>query len=189
METKSEILKAATDLFAAFGYHKTTMDQIAKTANVAKGTLYWHFSSKKELLISILQLDMKTWSEFLQQLKDDHSLTSAEKVEKIINHRVSFFIKHNSLIKEAMGGEKPIKNGFSRPIKILKDKNLSLVSDIFAQGVSRGEFEVDDPKIAAMALMGMNLFIPRNSNLISAENNQRITQIIKKLILHGVIKK
>ena len=189
METKDQILAVATELFATFGYHKTTMDQISKTANVAKGTLYWHFSSKKELLINILQLDMKDWSRFLQKLKDDQDLTSSQKLEAIIDHRVSFFVRHNSVIKEAMAEETDVKNGFPKKIRGLKDSNLRLVSDIFVQGVKRGEFEVEDPQIAALALMGMNLFIPSNSYLDSPENNQHIKQMIKRLIFHGVLKK
>lgn len=188
METKDQILTAATELFATFGYHKTTMDQIAKTANVAKGTLYWHFSSKKELLISIIKLDMKNWSSFLQRLKDDLQLTSSEKLEALIDHRISFF-RHHSVIKEAMADEMHVKNGFPKKIRGIKESNLRLISDIFTQGVDRGEFEVEDPKIAALALMGMNLFIPRNRDLLFPETDQRIKEMIKKLIFHGVLKK
>ncbi|CAM3957057.1 Transcriptional regulator TetR family [Geobacillus stearothermophilus] len=45
-DRKRQIIEAATQSFAAFGYKATTMEQIAKLANVGKGTIYTFFSVK-----------------------------------------------------------------------------------------------------------------------------------------------
>ncbi|MES9682444.1 helix-turn-helix domain-containing protein, partial [Gottfriedia acidiceleris] len=46
---KQNILQAATKSFTIFGYKATTMSQIAKQANVGKGTIYTFFKNKEEL--------------------------------------------------------------------------------------------------------------------------------------------
>ncbi|MBN1186981.1 MAG: helix-turn-helix transcriptional regulator, partial [Bacteroidales bacterium] len=47
--TRESILNVATRLFGRFGFHKTSMDEIAKIARKAKGSLYYHFASKEDL--------------------------------------------------------------------------------------------------------------------------------------------
>lgn len=54
--TRSEIVTAAIEEFMDIGITRTTMDKIAKRANLAKGTLYLHFASKEELLQGALEV-------------------------------------------------------------------------------------------------------------------------------------
>jgi len=51
---KESIIKAAQDLFRKYGYHKTSVNEIAKKAKIAKATIYKYFDSKEVLLHSIL---------------------------------------------------------------------------------------------------------------------------------------
>jgi AcrR family transcriptional regulator len=51
--TRQEILAAAGILFMKKGYDATSVDDIAEAANVAKGTLYYHFKSKDEVLLGL----------------------------------------------------------------------------------------------------------------------------------------
>ena len=52
---RRQIAAAAEALFLAQGYGAVSMDQVAKTANVSKATLYAHFASKEALFASIMQ--------------------------------------------------------------------------------------------------------------------------------------
>ena len=51
---KESIIKAAQDLYRKYGYHKTSVNEIAKKAKIAKATLYKYFESKEVLLHYIL---------------------------------------------------------------------------------------------------------------------------------------
>lgn len=53
-EVQERILEAATDAFASAGYHAVTLKQIAATAGVSERGLVYHFPSKEELLIAVL---------------------------------------------------------------------------------------------------------------------------------------
>jgi len=51
---KESIKKAAQELFRKFGYHKTSVNEIARRAKIAKATIYKYFDSKEDVLHSLL---------------------------------------------------------------------------------------------------------------------------------------
>ena len=61
------LLDAAADLIARYGYDKTTINDIAGQAGVAKGTVYLHWTSKEELFETLLMREIKWLMEDLLQ--------------------------------------------------------------------------------------------------------------------------
>jgi AcrR family transcriptional regulator len=57
---KESIKKAAQELFRKFGYHKTSVNEIAKRAKIAKATIYKYFDSKEAVLHVLLMEYIKT---------------------------------------------------------------------------------------------------------------------------------
>jgi AcrR family transcriptional regulator len=55
-ERREALLDAALDVFAARGYHGSSIDDIAQAAGVSKALIYEHFESKKELHASLLEV-------------------------------------------------------------------------------------------------------------------------------------
>jgi AcrR family transcriptional regulator len=54
-EAREELLTAALHVFARRGYDQAGVDEIASQAGYSKGALYWHFASKEELLVALLE--------------------------------------------------------------------------------------------------------------------------------------
>lgn len=52
---KQEILDAAEQLFASKGFDHTSISDILKETGIARGTLYYHFKSKEELLDAVIE--------------------------------------------------------------------------------------------------------------------------------------
>jgi len=48
-DKREKIIDAAIKLFTRLGYHQTKLDEVARQAEIAKGTLYLHFKSKEDL--------------------------------------------------------------------------------------------------------------------------------------------
>ena len=67
MDRRGMIIEAATKSFSLFGYKATTMDQVAKLANVGKGTIYTFFKNKEELFNEIV--DIIALNKFKKQYK------------------------------------------------------------------------------------------------------------------------
>ena len=55
------IIAAATELFTAYGYRKTSVDEIAQRAHVAKGTIYLYFRTKAGILLHAVVEEKKAY--------------------------------------------------------------------------------------------------------------------------------
>jgi AcrR family transcriptional regulator len=55
IEIREKIIKAAMDAFSKNGFDRTRMDDVAKTADLSKGTIYLHFKSKEDLFYAICE--------------------------------------------------------------------------------------------------------------------------------------
>ncbi len=53
-QIREQILSASQDLFRKYGYHKASMNEIAKKARLAKATIYKYFESKDDILKTII---------------------------------------------------------------------------------------------------------------------------------------
>ncbi|GAC1388595.1 MAG: helix-turn-helix domain-containing protein [Ktedonobacteraceae bacterium] len=66
------ILEAAAELIARWGYKKTTIDDIAKQAGVAKGTIYLHWKTREELFKAVLvHEELKLMEDMKQRIASD----------------------------------------------------------------------------------------------------------------------
>lgn len=59
LEREQRILAAAAELFAHYGYAKTTMDEIAARAGISKGAVYLHFRSKDDLMDRLIAREVE----------------------------------------------------------------------------------------------------------------------------------
>ena len=64
-DTRNKIIAVASKLFGRYGFYKTSMDEIAKIARKAKGSLYYHFTDKKELFRVVVSTEMENFKEKL----------------------------------------------------------------------------------------------------------------------------
>jgi TetR/AcrR family transcriptional regulator, fatty acid metabolism regulator protein len=53
-DSRDEILRAAMHLFANRGFHETSMSEVAREAHVSKALIFWHFKTKEELFVAVL---------------------------------------------------------------------------------------------------------------------------------------
>jgi AcrR family transcriptional regulator len=103
-EKQSRIVEAAVELFAEKGYSGSSTSEIAQRAGVAEGTIFRHYKTKKELLLSIVAPTM-VWliSPFVLREFRDVFKTDYESVDQflraIIENRIEFLEKNQSLLK------------------------------------------------------------------------------------------
>ncbi|MGG4444948.1 TetR/AcrR family transcriptional regulator [Brevibacillus porteri] len=79
-----EILEAAGELFRNQGYVHTTVDAIIQKVGVAKGTFYYYFKSKEEILEAFVQSMVDTLCEEYKKIADDSTLSIMEKVRQML---------------------------------------------------------------------------------------------------------
>ena len=65
------ILDAAAELMLRWGYNKTTIDDIARSSGVAKGTIYLHWKTREDLFLALMRREYVRLVEDIQQLIAD----------------------------------------------------------------------------------------------------------------------
>jgi len=78
---RQRLLAAATELFVVHGYRKTSIDDVARAAGVAKGTVYLYYRNKAELLLHAAAQEKLR---FLKQLMPSDSLRPVERLRACI---------------------------------------------------------------------------------------------------------
>lgn len=83
-ERKNEILDAAERLFTVKGYGKTTILDILEQVGIAKGTFYYYFKSKEEVMDAIIERFIEQDVQKARQIALDKGLTPVQKFCGII---------------------------------------------------------------------------------------------------------
>ena len=86
---KDAILEATDRLLARFGYRKMTVEDIAAEAGIGKGTIYLHFSSKEEVVLSHIDRIVDRLRERLKEIAGSDA-TAAERLRLMLLTRVLF---------------------------------------------------------------------------------------------------
>jgi AcrR family transcriptional regulator len=94
---KEQISKGALRAFSKNGYSETTMDTIAEEANVAKGTLYYHFKTKEELFLHVNQKGVELLIESVTTAIRDDSKPIAERLFYVLDEHLRFFAENREL--------------------------------------------------------------------------------------------
>jgi len=98
IDRRSLIVDAASKSFSLFGYKGTTMEQVAKIANVGKGTIYTFFANKEELFQEVMNkllLEMKYVAE--KVISDERSFF--DNLTEALNELLEFRKEHELALK------------------------------------------------------------------------------------------
>jgi len=79
---KLQIMETAVKIFAEEGYHKASISQISKAANISKGLIYNYFKSKEDLMRQVLLHGIEGFKESFSQMEDE--LDTPEELEIFI---------------------------------------------------------------------------------------------------------
>ena len=90
--TKSDIIKRALNLFRTQGYHKTTMSDIGTACNLLKGSIYHYFSSKEDLMKSVLEVLRDHYRDKVFIHAYDENLSSKKRLKTLGEKSLDVFV-------------------------------------------------------------------------------------------------
>jgi len=140
--TKESILSVADKLFSRFGFHKTSMDEIAKIARKAKGSLYYHFASKEDLFKEVVSKELINLKNQLSVIVENTDLSASGKMKK-------YLIKRMEVLNDAANYHETLKADFFEHFHFIDDLRTELdawekenLKKIILQGAEKGEFTI-----------------------------------------------
>jgi len=151
---KKRIFETASELFSEFGFLGISMGKIAKRLNITKAALYYHFKSKKQLYLAVLENSyqnlFKTISRGVFQAK-----TSEQKLSLLIQNYLYFGLKEKNLIKSSFLKSPELDSEITDYIAKLRKKiNTQFqasLKEIFKEKKWKGDVDV---KFITLFLLG-----------------------------------
>jgi AcrR family transcriptional regulator len=105
MDKRKSILESAVELFAEHGYNQTSMQQIAESVGISKGSLYSFFQSKEDLIISIYEHYQQLVFERAFVVGLEGNLPPLERFAKQFQVQFEGILEYKSYMKMHMRGE------------------------------------------------------------------------------------
>ena len=147
---KRELLKIAYDMFLTRGYENTSVDEIIGKAQIAKGTYYYYFESKEQMLEEVIDMMIDSEAEAAKQI----IATDIPVPQKIVGILTSM---------KPSEEEQPVKNALFQPENVLMhykvrqkliDVIAPLLSEVIEEGVNEEIFECENiPERVKMRLI------------------------------------
>jgi TetR/AcrR family fatty acid metabolism transcriptional regulator len=153
-DTRTRIISAATKLFAENGYQQTTISDIAKMVSLSEGSIYEHFLSKEDLLLTIPDLWIaNSIEEFKIQLLGIEG--SSNKLRKFLWWYLYYIEREPLTAKVVFLFLKTSSNFMKTEVYSNVKAFYSILLEIFEEGRKSGEMKKDlDPYIARAIFLG-----------------------------------
>ncbi len=152
-ERKDQILDAASEVFAAKGVHEARMDDIVQESGLSKGSLYWYFKSKDEIIIGIFErLFSREFADLTNLVSDespaaDRLIRYTERAIKDIFRLLPFAPIAYEFLSLAFR-----RKYFREAFKVYLNAHMDILVPIIQQGVDSGEFRSVDANETAIAI-------------------------------------
>lgn len=139
-ERKKELVKKAYELFITKGYENTSVEDIIESAGIAKGTYYYHFESKEQILEEVINMMIDEGVERAKQILKSDLKPEEKLVYTILALRITpeeQSVQDTIHTKENVILHKKVNDR-------IVDKAVPILSEIAREAKKEGLFNLDD---------------------------------------------
>jgi len=191
-----DILDAATKIFAEKGYAGSRTSDIAKEANVAEGTIFRYFKTKKDLLVGLL---MPLMVKFFRPLmfKSMERIMENEKKESInlvlkniMMDRMNLLKRNTPLVKTIMV-ESIYHPELLEPLqKEVLPKMIPIVDKFFKENIESGNLRYIDPRLMTRSLIsllaGFSVLTSLFPEVFTSQGDEKEIEGIVDILINGI---
>ena len=151
-KTKRKIFETSMKLFAEKGYDATSIEEITANVGVAKGTLYYHFSSKEEIFGFLIEEGVKLLKNSIE-IKTEKLENALDKIRAIVLIEIKVLVKYEEfmtiVLREIWGsGER------SNLCKKHVFEYIQMIEEIVEEGINKKEIIDGDKNVIASGIFG-----------------------------------
>ncbi len=151
---KEEIFTAAAAVFAEKGFSNTRMEDIARKANIGKGTLYEYFRSKDELFFALYDNLLNTFHQTIYAaLTPDQ--TPSQSLAALVSATLRAFDEWQNYGILLLDFWNEHRRGKFLEVEFseIYDKSRGIIRQLIEAGIENGELEPVDPSVAASIII------------------------------------
>jgi len=155
-ETRQKLLDAATLEFAANGFVGANINRISTNAGFSKGTIYNHFSSKRDLMLNLIDEVAAKHTEFvISQVEEEDPVLRLKQLFNAGFRFVEQYPHHIQIVISVVyGHDHEFKERF---YQAYNDFFAFVIEGIIKVGITQGVFKQVDPDTTTALLMSLYL--------------------------------
>ncbi|HPJ44993.1 MAG TPA: TetR/AcrR family transcriptional regulator [Tenuifilaceae bacterium] len=185
---RNMIICKATEVFAKFGFKKTTVDDIAQALRKGKSSIYYYFKSKDEIFEAVVDKEAdELRTKIIEVLHS--SLNSMQKLREVIKLRlklVSDMVNYYALLKN-----NDLSNiTFAEKLRSKFDEEeVRIVKGILQEGIDTGVFKVKDTELSSIAIITAmkGVEIPVLINSPKADDLEKVIDDMLDILFFGLV--
>ncbi|HWW92039.1 MAG TPA: TetR/AcrR family transcriptional regulator [Vicinamibacteria bacterium] len=185
-QRRVEILRSAAAAFRRRGYHGASVGEIARDLHMTKGSLYYYFKNKEEILYFCHDYSLDILLDLLARVEKE-TRSPDERLRQLI---VSFV---HMIIDELQGTAltmdlQALSPRLLRRVIAKRDLFDRGVRRILKEGMERGLFAPGDPKLLTFAILGAVNWITRWFDPKGPARSEEIAQAFADYLLAGLLR-
>ncbi|HEV2580401.1 MAG TPA: TetR/AcrR family transcriptional regulator [Ktedonobacteraceae bacterium] len=185
---RAKILAAAVQLFAEYGYHASTMRDIARATGIQAASIYYHYDNKQALLVEIMDTHMRNLNANLERIVQSSSPLLQRLREAIANHirlhttyKAEFFIIDTEI--------RALERENRAAILAQRDHYEDMLQTLLREGMNQELLRRFDIKIASYALIAMCTEVATWFRPEGRLSVQQVIDIYTDMITEGLLLK
>ncbi|WP_044895690.1 TetR/AcrR family transcriptional regulator [Bacillus alveayuensis] len=150
---KEQILSAAIDIVKKRGFSGATMEEIAAELLMTKGSLYYYFKNKSDLMYQCHNFVLSQATEELEEILAKGGPVK-EVLRKMIEKHIHYAIEEKETFNLIMEPKRYFNKEQLELVLKLRNYYEGLFDEIIQRGLKSGDFHAEDPAIARMIILG-----------------------------------
>ncbi|MGF1597121.1 MAG: TetR/AcrR family transcriptional regulator [Acidimicrobiales bacterium] len=154
---QAEIIDIAVEVFRQHGFDQGTLDDVAATLGTGRASLYHYVGSKPHLLYLIFDRAITTTLARMDELTQ--IADPAERLRALMRHQVEIIVDNPAMFAVFFGDRPALDDKYEAEIRLKERQLLRNLIQALAAADDAGVVAIDDPRLAAQAILGMTSWI------------------------------
>jgi TetR/AcrR family transcriptional regulator len=183
-QRRVEILQSAAAAFRRRGYHGASMGEIAKALRMTKGSLYYYFENKEEILFFCHDYSLGVLLEVLARVEASGGAPS-ERLRALVEsfvHHILDDLRGTAMTLDFQALSPPRL----RRVIAKRDRFDRGLRRLLQEGMDAGELAPGDPKLLSFAILGAVNWIPRWFDPSGSAGSEQIGRVFADYLVAGL---
>lgn len=178
-EKIDSILNTAKKMFARYGLRKTSIEEMARVARVAKATIYNYFGNKDQVYLEVLRLEKNEIMDKVSSSVNQEALP-VDKLIVFVKAKFRYMRRATNILNLDREGIENLLPSAESIRNELFEREVDIIHSILKDGVEKGVFHINDflltARAIAHALRGFEL------NWLVQESGEKVEHYLDQLI-------
>ncbi len=153
--SREDVVRAAGRLFAARGYHGTSMRDLGKELGLLGSSLYSHVSSKQDLLVEVVEEGARLFEQSAEKALATEG-TAADRLDALIAGHVAVVIDNIDVARTFLNEARMLDSAQRARIVDARDHYEEAFRSVIREGIEDCSFSKDtDPKTASIFILSI----------------------------------